>query len=45
MLFRIVIAILTYHRHKPITLTRWALSGDVMCFLCGTDKPTELSFK
>jgi hypothetical protein len=25
-------------------LTCWARSGDVMCFLWGTDKPTELSW-
>jgi hypothetical protein len=42
---RNVIVILIYHRHKPIdSINLLARSGDVMCFLWGTDKPTELSW-
>jgi hypothetical protein len=39
----IVIIMLIYHRHKPIdTINLLAHSGDVMCFLWGMDKVTEL---
>jgi hypothetical protein len=42
---RIVIVILIYHLHKLyIALTCWACSGDVMCFLWGTDKLIDLSW-
>jgi hypothetical protein len=43
-MFRTVIVILIYLRHKPIdSINLLGSSGDVMCFLRGTDKPIELS--
>jgi hypothetical protein len=42
-MFRTVIVISIYHRYKHISLTCCARSGNVMCFLLGTEKPIELS--
>jgi hypothetical protein len=43
---RIMIVILIYHRHKPMDSINLlgSRSEDVMCFLWGMDKPTELSW-
>jgi hypothetical protein len=38
------INIRTIATNLQIALTCWARSGDVMCFLWGADKPTELSW-
>jgi hypothetical protein len=40
-----VIIILIYHPQKPIdSINQLGSSGDVTCFLWGTDKPNELSW-
>jgi hypothetical protein len=38
------INILSSQTYRYVALTCWARSGDVICFLWGTDKPIELSW-
>jgi hypothetical protein len=37
-------AILIYHRHKPVDSINLSRTGDVMCFLRGTDKTADLNW-